>query len=56
VRPHQMVRRFSCCKAAAEAIGDYFERFYNPIRKHSAVGYVSPVEYEMGVATAAANP
>ena len=25
---------------------DYIERYYNPIRRHSALGYVSPEEYE----------
>lgn len=25
---------------------DYIERFYNTIRRHSTIGYVSPVEFE----------
>ena len=25
---------------------DYIERFYNPPRRHSTIGYVSPVEFE----------
>ena len=25
---------------------DYIERFYNPRRRHSTLGYLSPVEYE----------
>ena len=25
---------------------DYIERYYNPVRRHSALGYVSPEEYE----------
>ncbi len=25
---------------------DYIERFYNPVRRHSTLGYVSPVDYE----------
>lgn len=25
---------------------DYIERYYNPIHRHSALGYVSPVEFE----------
>ncbi len=26
---------------------DYIECFYNPKRRHSTIGYVSPVEFEM---------
>ena len=26
---------------------DYIERYYNPIRRHSALGYVSPIDFEM---------
>jgi transposase InsO family protein len=25
---------------------DYIERYYNPVRRHSALGYVSPLNYE----------
>ena len=25
---------------------DYIERYYNPIRRHSALGYVSPIDFE----------
>ncbi len=25
---------------------DYIERFYNPTRRHSTVGYVSPIQFE----------
>lgn len=25
---------------------DYVERFYNPVRRHSTIGYLSPVEFE----------
>jgi putative transposase len=32
---------------AAAAIGDYIEAFYNTRRRHSSIGYVSPVEFEM---------
>jgi putative transposase len=28
---------------------DYIERFYNPIRRHSTIGYLSPVEFERKV-------
>jgi len=27
---------------------DYIERFYNPTRRHSTLGYVSPVQFEQG--------
>ena len=26
---------------------DYIERFYNPRRRHSTIGYMSPMEFEM---------
>ena len=25
---------------------DYIERFYNPKRRHSRIGYMSPMEFE----------
>jgi putative transposase len=25
---------------------DYIERFYNPKRRHSTIGYMSPMEFE----------
>jgi putative transposase len=33
--------------AAIAAIGDYIDRFYNPCRRHSAIDYVSPIEFEL---------
>jgi putative transposase len=32
--------------AARADIFDYIERFYNPKRRHSTLGYVSPIEFE----------
>lgn len=32
--------------AARAEVFDYIERFYNPRRRHSAIGYVSPVAFE----------
>ena len=29
---------------------DYIERFYNPRRRHSTIGYLSPMEFEAKVA------
>lgn len=31
---------------AARGVRDYIERFYNRVRRHSALGYVSPCEFE----------
>jgi putative transposase len=33
--------------AACSAVFDYIERFYNWQRRHSALGYLSPVAYEV---------
>ena len=30
----------------ASAIFDYIEAFYNPVRRHSALDYRSPIDYE----------
>lgn len=38
---------FKTRRAAIAAIGDYIDGFYNPIRLHSAIGYVSPIEFEL---------
>ena len=32
---------------AIASIGDYIDGFYNPQRRHSALGYVSPMEFEL---------
>jgi putative transposase len=35
-------------RAQAKAdVFDYIERFYNPRRRHSTLGYRSPMEFEM---------
>ena len=31
---------------------DYIERFYNAVRRHSTIGYISPVEFEKKVGLA----
>ena len=28
-------------------VNDYIERFYNPKRRHTTLGYLSPMEFEM---------
>ncbi len=39
--------RYPTRAAATASIGDYLERFYNPLRRHSYLGYVSPMEFEL---------
>ncbi len=38
---------------AVASIADYVERFYNTARRHSHLGYVSPIEFELRSQTAA---
>jgi putative transposase len=38
--------------AARADVFDYIERFYNTIRRHSTIGYLSPVEFERQAALA----
>jgi putative transposase len=33
-------------QSAVDAIGDFIQRFYNPWRRQSTLGYKSPIEYE----------
>ena len=36
-----------CTRDQARAdVFDYIERFYNPRRRHSTIGYLSPMEFE----------
>ena len=32
--------------AAAIAIGRYIDGFYNPVRRHSALDFISPLQFE----------
>ncbi len=45
--------RYATRAAAVASIGDYIERFYNTERRHSHLGYVSPIEFELRSQTAA---
>lgn len=45
--------RFKTRAEARQAIFEYIEVFYNRIRLHSALGYMSPVEYEQAFKSAA---
>ena len=42
-------RRYASRDEARADVFDYIERFYNPRRRHSKLGYVSPVAYEKGL-------
>ncbi len=46
-------RRFRSHAEARMAVFDYLEGFYNPRRRHSALDYLSPIEYEAVHTTAA---
>src|SRR5271170_1748771 len=39
-------RRFRSRSEARMAVFQFIEGFYNPSRRHSALGYLSPIEYE----------
>ena len=36
-------------EAARSDVFDYIERFYNPVRKHSTLDFLSPVHFEQGL-------
>ena len=41
--------RAKCTRTRDDAkadVFDYIERFYNPKRRHSTIGYLSPMEFE----------
>ena len=37
---------FTTRAEASRAIGQYIEGFYNPHRRHSSLGYISPAAFE----------
>ena len=39
-------RKVYSTREAKADVFDYIERFYNPRRRHSTLGYLSPVEFE----------
>ncbi|HEV2512274.1 IS3 family transposase, partial [Bosea sp. (in: a-proteobacteria)] len=45
-------KRYLTRDAARADVFDYIERFYNTIRRHSTIGYLSPVEFEKKVGLA----
>jgi putative transposase len=49
-------RRFKTQLEARMAIFDFIEGWYNPHRRHSALDYLSPINYERSHSTATALP
>ena len=45
--------RYSTRSAAIASIGEYIDDFYNLQRRHSYLGYISPIEFELRTETAA---
>ena len=39
-------RRFPSREAAKVAVFEYIESYYNRVRRHSSLGYLSPSDYE----------
>jgi putative transposase len=37
--------------AARAGVFDHIERFYNPTRRHSTLGYLSPIDFEQHART-----
>lgn len=47
LKTERTARKVYLSRAQARAdVFDYIERFYNPTRRHSTLGYVSPIEFE----------
>src|SRR5579859_7352514 len=49
-------RRFKTQAEARIAVFEFIEGFYNPRRRHSSIGYLSPIDYERRHHAAAVNP
>ncbi len=50
LKTERLARKVYRTRDAARAdVFDYIERFYNPRRRHSAIGYLSPAEFEQMV-------
>ena len=53
LKTERVRRRVYRTRDAARAdVFDYIERFYNTTRRHSTIGYLSPVEFEQRAAFA----
>jgi putative transposase len=40
-------RRFESKRPTLELVKDYIDNFYNAVRRHSALGYKSPIAFEL---------
>ena len=49
-------RRFKTQAEARNAVFEFIEGFYNPRRRHSSLGYLSPVEFERRALAACGFP
>jgi putative transposase len=49
-------RRFQTQAEARSAVFEFIEGFYNPRRRHSSIGYLSPIDYERQYREAASIP
>jgi putative transposase len=48
-------RRFASQAEARMAVFSYIEGWYNPARRHSGIGYLSPIAYETSMANQTAT-
>jgi putative transposase len=48
--------RFKTQAEARRVVFEFVEGFYNPLRRHSSIGYLSPIDYERRHHAAAVNP
>ena len=48
--------RFGTQAEARSAVFDFIEGFYNPRRRHSSIGYLSPMDFERRCQTTAVDP
>jgi putative transposase len=47
LKTERTAARHTACEPGQGDVFEYIERFYNPKRRHSTLGYHSPIEFEM---------
>ena len=52
IRKRTEAKTYRTMDEARADVFDYIERFYNTTRRHSTIGYLSPVEFERKVGLA----